>query len=272
MFMIHRFIKIYFASLLVTGIVFAQTKINVPASLIYKYKPIDAICFNKPDGVESLVSCGIKFDHNLKKIGHNKIKNNNGLVGYNFKIKNSGPMQGYSFYRYISNIKNKDVIFTINNSGGTGDFTAIKTIARTSNDITIKTIQAGNRCNNGLSHIKINKHELTYRINITPFDILTLANDNPHHLKSYNGIVSCAVCCAGTMHLSRPLDGDFEKEKIISIDLTGYSLDQGGYGNDQPYQNCFNSLVTKYKAKNKTVFTLAELKTFVREFNKNCYR
>lgn len=270
--MIIRFIKIYFACLLATGIAFAQTNIKIPKTLIYNYKPIDTICFDKPDGVESLVSCGIKFDHNLEVTSLNKIKNDNGLIGYNYKIKNAGPMQGYSFYRYISNFKNKDLIFTINNSGGNGNFTALKTISRKLNDITIKTIKIGNRCNNGISQIQSNKHEITYRVNITPFDILTLTNDNPHHLKAYDDLVSCAVCCAGTVHLSRPLSGDFEKENIISIDLTGYSLDEGGYGNDKPYQNCFNSLVTKYKSKNKTVFTIAELKIFVREFNKNCYR
>ena len=55
---------------------------------------------------------------------------------------------------------------------------------------------------------------------MTPFDLLVLAQDNPYKLKAHNDLVSCAVCCAGTIHVSRPLNNKFEKEKILYIDLT----------------------------------------------------
>ena len=247
-----------------------QAHTQLPKSLLYDGKPIDALCFAQNDGVISLPSCGIPLDPHLIKINEIKMKPEKEWFGYGFKIKDAGPTQGYSYYRAIAHVNNKYILFTVNNGGGSGEFTALKTVVRKGNKLITHTLQAGDRCNGGLSKIKKNANEISYDINITPFDLLTISNNNIHHLKAYEDLVSCAVCCAGKIHASRSLQTHYEKEEIKFIDLSGYSLDEGGYGADKPYQLCFNSLITRYKSINKLIFTRQELNRFIREFNQKC--
>lgn len=247
-----------------------QARTPLPKSLLYHGKPIDALCFAQNDGTISLPSCGIPLDPHLIKINEIKIKPEKEWFGYSFKVKNAGPTQGYSYYRAIAHVNDKDILFTINNGGGSGEFTALKTVVRKGNQLILHTLKAGDRCNGGLSHVKKNAHEISYDINITPFDLFTISHDNLHHIKAYDDLVACAVCCAGKMHVSRSLRSHFEKEQIKFIDLSSYSLDAGGYGDDKPYQLCFNSLINRYKSINKLIFTPQELSRFISEFNNKC--
>ena len=248
---------------------YALALANLPTSLIYNGKPIDAWCFTDTNS-DSLKKCGINFEKDIKISGQDKQLEKKGYTGYEYHFKGSGPTHGYSYYRPIAHFGNKDVIFTLSSGGGSGQFTAIKTIDRHGDKLNIQTYDMGDRCNNGISDIKQDNEKITYLAHITPFDFLTLAEDNPHKLQAYDDLAACAACCAGTVRISRPLNDNFLKATVVSVDFSNYSLEDGGYTGKKPYQACFNSLIATYKAKHKTVLTLAALKVFVQQFNQQC--
>ena len=254
------------------GDAFAAPKHHLPESLMYADKPIDALCLSD-DGDISLTSCGIQRESNLIKIATSKApRDYPNAVGYEYSYKTSGPIRGYVYYQPIAHDHNTDIVFVMSSGGGTGEFSAIKIVTRRKDTLTIKTYQSGDRCNNGISHVKKNGNEITYRVKITPFDLLLIAKENPQHLKAYDDLVACAVCCAGTALESRSLHGNELTGKIIYVDLSHYVLDQGGYGNELPYQACFNKLISRYKLKHQSmIFTFSELKHFVHEFNQTCF-
>ena len=244
---------------------------GLASSLIYDGKPIDAMCFTESKRA-SLKNCGIHFKKDMEKTGQNQQLEKQDYIGYEYHVKSAGPTSGYSYYRPIAHFENKNVILTVSSGGGSGAFTAIKTVERTGDKLTIKNYDMGDRCNHGIFDVKQDTQQITYRAHITPFDFLTLANENPHKLQAYHDLEACAACCAGTVLISRPLNMNFSTATIVSVDFSHYSLNEGEATRKKPYQGCFNSLIATYKAKHETVLTLAELKIFVRQFNQQCVR
>lgn len=241
---------------------------SLPSSLLYNNTPIDALCFTGSEH-DSLKNCGIAFEKDMEKKGQNKTLEKQGFIGYEYHFKNAGFTTGYSYYRPIGHFENKTIVLTVSSGGGSGEFTAIKTIERISNKLKIQTKDAGDRCNHGIFDVKKETKQITYRAHITPFDFLTITNENPHKLKAYEDLEACAACCAGSILIARSLDKNFSKATILSIDFSHYSLEPGTT-NSRTYQSCFNSLITTYKIKHKTVLTLDELKILVQQFNKKC--
>ena len=250
--------------------VFSETQ-DLSSSLIYDGKPIDAMCFTESKRA-SLKNCGIHFEKDMEKTGQNQQLKKQDYIGYEYHVKNAGPTSGYSYYRPIAHFENKNVILTVSSGGGSGAFTAIKTVERTGDKLKIQNYDMGDRCNHGIFDVKQDNQQITYRAHITPFDFLTLANDNPRKLQAYNDLEACAACCAGTILISRPLNKNFSKATIVSVDFSHYSLNEGGETRKKPYQGCFKSLIATYKAKHETVLTLAELKVFVRQFDQQCVK
>ena len=244
---------------------------GLSTSLIYDGKPIDAMCFTESKS-SSLKSCGIYFEKDMEKTGQNQQLENQNYIGYEYHVKNAGPTSGYSYYRPIAHFENKNVILTASSGGGSGVFTAIKTVERTGNLLKIQNYDMGDRCNHGIFDVKQDIQQISYRAHITPFDFLILVNENPHKLQAYDDLEACAACCAGSILISRSLNKNFSKETIVSVDFSHYSLNEGGKTRKKPYQACLNSLIAIYKAKHETVLTLAKLKVFVRQFNKQCVK
>ena len=244
---------------------------GLASSLIYDGKPIDAMCFTESKRA-SLKNCGIHFKKDMEKAGQNQQLEKQDYIGYEYHVKSAGPTSGYSYYRPIAHFENKNVILTVSSGGGSGAFTAIKTVERTGDKLKIQNYDMGDRCNHGIFDVKQDTQQITYRAHITPFDFLTLANENPHKLQAYDDLEACAACCAGTVMISRPLNKNFSKATIVTIDFSHYSLTEGGTTRKKPYQGCFNSLIATYKAKHETVLTLSKLKVLVRQFNQKCVR
>lgn len=259
------------AALIISLPVNAQT--TLPDALLFNGKPIDARCFAIQEGSErtvSLASCGLGAELDLTKLSENNKLIREDYFGYNFAVANAGPTQGYSYYRLITALpSNQYLIFTLNSSGGSGSFTALQTVERKGDTLKLVTLNTGDRCNGGLSQVKITENAVQYRVNITPFDFIVLANDNPNHLKAYDDLTSCAACCAGTVLHSRPLNHIVD-ESTQSIDFSHYVSEEADNPNETSYQRCFSRLIRSYQQKNRTVLNLDELKAFVHLFNQKC--
>jgi hypothetical protein len=259
--------------LLLTLHVAAHAAPPLPPSLMYQGKPIDPQCFTAQDHSRdqvSLTSCGIKTEPGQTIVGKNQTLTQQGFFGYDFKIADAGPTQGYSYYRPIAKLDHKDILLTISSGGGSGAFTSLQSSHRKGESIDVDTYNTGDRCNNGLSDVKLIGNTLRYRVNITPFDFLSLAKDNPHQLKAYDDLDACAACCAGTVLMSRPLNQHFAEETIVSVDFSHYVLGLGHNPNQTTYQRCFNGLIKRYQEKHNTILSLDGLKTLTQQFNHQC--
>lgn len=251
-----------------------------PPELLYQGKPIDPLCFyafGEEKGKMSLSRCGIHAESGRKITGQNNMLIDEGYFGYDYswKIDETSSTQGYSYYKPLGMINQLAVIGTLNNSGGTGQFSSLSTVSRKDNTIQIKTYEGGDRCNGGVQDIQRVKTEqgelIQYRVNLTAFDFLALTQDNPYSLKPYDDLDSCAVCCIATAVYQRPLNEHFSNEEFKFIDLTKYLKDISASEQSSPlkYQACFNQLLLKTAQKYHHLDQEALLQ-FTHQFNETC--
>jgi hypothetical protein len=254
----------------VMSAVHAEATKDFPAELTYAGKPIDPLCFFSMEGNSNtidLTHCGIEKDK-YKKIGENAELIKKGFIGFDWK-ESEFSSQGYSYYKFFPAGNNQYWIYTLNNGGGSGDFTEINLVSRKNpTTLELKSIAGGDRCNGGVQDVSVQNQLLIYSANVSAYDFLDLAKDyNQHELKAYEDLAECAVCCVGKAFYQVDSKGASQYQYIdLGKDVKVKELpDQG------KYQGCFNKLLVSYAAKNPKMNeeTLAK---FVKEFNSTCVK
>lgn len=248
---------------------------DFPQELMYQQKPIDPMCFEEVEGATHtalLEECGVSAEKGRHMSGYTDNLLRQGYTGYDYKEKDTGPVAGYSYYKVIGKLNGGELIYTINSGGGSGEFTALRWVTRKGDTLTVETLNQGDRCNNGIENAVAGKGEVTYQVNMTPYDFFVLTNDNPHHLRAYDDLPACAACCAAKAIFSRPLDKNYQKEKLVAVDFSHYSLNPTDDPNATRYQLCFNKLISESKAKGQTAFNSQELHAFTKNFNQVCFK
>ena len=242
---------------------------SFPTDMMFADKSIDSLCFADWEDSASLVylnNCGItKLNYTLN--GVNDALINKGFIGYDWTdAKNQS--NGYSYYKFFSAEDHFYWIYTINNSGGSGHFTAIDLVKRKNPEqFKIEEIVSGDRCNGGIQDVEEHNKHLSFSINLTPYDFLTLAHDNSHQLKALEDLSACATCCTARAYYEVDINSD-PKLKYVNIGKrsTAKMPDQG------LYQGCFNRLLSAYISKGELQFDDTKLKAFVSEFNQACVK
>lgn len=256
---------------------YAASSSNIPADLMYENKPINPLCFEQVDSTDKTVSlsnnCGLEP---IVEVDQSKDLINKGYVGFDYKEKDSSDSAtSYSYYKVIGDFNHYYTIFSISNTGGSGNFSSIYLVKRDNNQLHIKPLPyGGDRCNGGLNKVTQNKQMLSFDSNITPGDFLSISNKNPHKLQAYDDLDACAACCIATALYETNLQKDSAKATLISIQFSNdqETLDQLKSADSKGYQACFNMLVLKYIAEAKTTLTAKELDSFMDEFNSNCVK
>ena len=183
-------------------------------------------------------------------------------------------LQGYSYYKSFGKVGPSAIVQTINNAGGTGSFSFLNVVRRDGNTLKLSVLNGGDRCNGALIAVKRvgkGQHErLVYSVQLTAYDYLTLANDNPHHIKAYDDLAACAVCCAGRAVYERSIGPDFANEKLLYVDASLYLKDITTASSNSRYQACFNNVLVNYGKKNKGKLTAKQLTQFTKQFNEQC--
>ncbi|MCP0914216.1 MULTISPECIES: PI-PLC domain-containing protein [Legionella] len=251
-----------------------------PEILLYKDKPVDSLCLfegnEEAEGEVSLAKCGLHAEAARKKTGENPDLIQQGYAGYDYTWEvEDADTQGYSYYKPFAMTGNAAVVLTRNNSGGTGQFSSLILVARNADRLKITAFAGGDRCNNGITDMKLEQDAqgnsyLVYGVNLTAFDFLDLANDNPHHLEAYADLDACAACCKASAIMQRSLDENFAKEKLLYVDLSSYAANAEEASSDIKYQACFDSLFNEYVKKNNSRLNPQALAQFTQRFNTQC--
>lgn len=243
---------------------------DFPNELKYKGQPIDPMCFEGNEKKISLNQCGIHFQQSLKMSGQNDNLIKKGYYGYDYQQTDNGNMQAYSYYKVVGQYQHSFVIYRISSGGGSGVFTSINLVKRVNDTLLNDSFMEGDRCNNGIDEPQLANNILAFSVNITPFDYLEIAKLNPHHLKAYDDLASCAACCLGVAHFQADLN-NLKKVQFTSIDL-GENIEEATSNTQGNYQQCFNKLIVNYMRQKKHTMDLKELRSFVNNFNNECIK
>lgn len=254
---------------------------SVPNALLYQSKPIDSLCFYEVQDAKHTVNlkqCGLHAEPGRYRTGYNNYLLDKGFIGFDYEwnIDSQSKSHGYSYYKPLGMLKQAAIIETLNNSGGTGQFSTISLMTRNNHDITVKAYDGGDRCNHGIVDVKRmtgkTHDKLEYSVNLTSYDFLMLAEDNPHGLEAYTDLASCAACCQATAVFERPINENFANETLLYVDLNAYPLSEDNSEGSVTYQTCFDTLLAEYKEKYKAKLTPETLKQFTNAFNARCVK
>lgn len=260
-------------------LVFATPQQRLPDELMYLGKPIDPICLLQVEGMKGRVDlsqCGLDLKKGYRISGSSQRLLAKGFIGYNYnsQLNDEVKMGGYSYYKAFGKVGRSVIVQTLNNSGGTGSFSSLNLIKREGNFIRISVLNEGDRCNGSLVDVKREgqgrQQRLVYGVQLTAYDFLILAHDNPHHLKAYDELSSCAVCCAGTAVFQRPIGAEFDQEKLLYIKMPDDSKNIGQPSAPPTYQACFDKLISSFAQKNKGKLDVLQLSRFTHQFNTQC--
>ena len=121
----------------------------------------------------------------------------NGYIGYSWQDPEfQGETEGYSYYKYFNAGKDLYWLYTINSGGGTGSFTAIHLVKRTTpTNLEVKTLFSGDRCNGGVQDVTEANNQLTFSVNLTVYDLVALSKKYSSAIRPYDDLAACAVCC-----------------------------------------------------------------------------
>ncbi|MBA2709830.1 MAG: hypothetical protein H0U57_04455 [Tatlockia sp.] len=249
-------------------LLFIINSANAVPSLMFSGKPVDPLCFSNLESnlnTIDLKTCGIKKEK-YRVTGQDEDLIKKGYVGFNWK-DSSSDSQGMSYYKVFSAGANQFWAYTLNNSGGSGEFTSLKLVKQKNPQaLEIKTLMGGDRCNGGVQDVVENNNQLRFSVNLTAADFLTLVDKNPHQLKAFDDLSACAVCCSATAIYEADSSSG---EKLSYVDL-GQDADIANMPNQGKYQECFNKLLASYISKKITKLEPQKLTDFVNQFNEEC--
>lgn len=245
----------------------------IPKELFFLGKPADPLCFSDLESHSNIIdlkNCGLaKEKLTLKRQNISLLRK--GFFGFDWKnTEDSYPSEGYSYYKIFPLGYYQYWIYTLNNRGGSGDFTAIKILTvKKEGQLLINTLVGGDRCNGGIQDVKEKNHHLLFSVNITAYDFLTLTQDNPHHLKAYDDLAACATCCAAKAFYD--VDSTL-KPQLKGVDLGDHANNLAEMSSQGRYQDCFNTLLASYVKRGDSRLNSLRLNQLINQFNQTCVK
>lgn len=246
---------------------------HFPKDLLYNGMAIDSLCFFEIENDKATVSldkCGIHSQTNRKMTGVKEELLKQGFIGFDYlwpiENKNDSRPNSYSYYRVIGKINGSYIIYALNGSGGSGQFSDIYLVKRAGDTLTIETIAGGDRCNNGINKVKQQGNKFVYNANITSADLLNLAKQKQQSPNAYDELDSCAVCCIGTANME--VDPVKNTVKLLSVSLAKDKIGQAEHSGSK--QECLNKLMVDYQKQGKNTLSPQALDQLVERFNKTC--
>jgi uncharacterized protein YecT (DUF1311 family) len=192
-----------------------------------------------------------------------------------------GAVEGFPTwlsYRLLGKLPDgRDIAIVWYNSGGTGQFSELYLLRRAPTDglrelvLTGELIGGGgDRCNGGIEEAKLSGGPaLEVDYNLTPLDLLSEADEGVAE-QAFEGLLSCAICCIGTVR--RRLDLVSKKETMVSATITQFLDDEMATGGAKSVQACFDALTRKAAGSLPHTFSPAEINGLAQSFAKTCLK
>jgi hypothetical protein len=231
----------------------AQAATTKPGLYRVDGKPVPASCleaFADQDKSIDLAHCG-----NPKL----KPKVQDDTVGYDI------PEGGYFYYRYLGQADGVDVLYMENSGGGSGEFTILSGVQRDGHLVRkVRDYAAGDRCNGGLSNAAGSNGHLTFDQNLTPYDLIALANPKTR-LDAYKDLEASATSCIAVSHMA----GDDKHWTGVTLteDVLG---DEQGWTSQYRYQACFNKLYNSWVKQGRDDMDRNGVMAFATAFASRC--
>lgn len=161
------------------------------------------------------------------------------FYGWRFHDKEFGNR--YSFTKYLGRFRGGFVLYSIWSGGGTGKFTDISIVKRKGNTLLLhREVAAGDRCNGGVTEAWMERGKLFYKINLTPYDIVT-AVDTATTLKASDDLQSTPTSCFATATFTHTNENQPVLQVVtLNQEYPSDMLSDSGWIRDFSYQTCFN--------------------------------
>lgn len=171
----------------------------------------------------------------------------------------------------------REVALVWYNSGGTGQFSELYLLQRAPSADRHDVILSGeliggggDRCNGGIERANlIDDHTLEVDYNVTPIDLLSEVDDDVAE-QAFDNLLSCAICCVGTVR--RHLDLASKEEKTVSATILQSLGDDMAAGGQRSMQACFDQLVSKATGSLPHTLSVGELTALAQTFAKTCVK
>jgi hypothetical protein len=188
-----------------------------------------------------------------------------GFVQSRYEMEDTSDL-GIIMYRKVGVASDGIVIETRSFTGGTGRFSNVFVVKLDGDTLTrIRDIAAGDRCNNGVTDVKIDGKKVFTSMNITPADFTPLATGSDHGIKPYEDLEASAASCFAVATVD-------ENGAVQNVTFTQEALDNRdpSWTEQYPLQACFNKLFRATLDSGKTQLDKATFTAWVENFLKVC--
>ncbi len=201
-------------------------------------------------------------DSGLKIVG---TATSEGYVQSRYEMEGLSDL-GIIMYRKIGSVADGDVVQTLSYSGGSGHFSEVFVVTLEGTKLThVRSIAAGDRCNNGITDVTVKDGKILISQNITPIDFITLATGSEQNLKAYEDLEASAASCfaVATVDESGALTRvQFDKDVLEGRDAEWVAR----FG----LQACFDKLFQQSLVEEKFAFDKTSFQSWVQNFLKTC--
>lgn len=271
--------KRLFLSLLISSSVASTAMADasgMPELLQYQGKAVDALCIAQLLPMEmpqdaptvKLGECGAKGMNITLMQGNSSYFNDRGFIGSEY-MENEGGRASYAYYKDLGDADGARLLWLERSGGGSGKFSNIIMVSRAGDVLTMQQLLlSGDRCNNGIVTAEMKDGSLTTEQNITPMDLIDLADGNARKLATHKDLESSAASCIGTVEL---IDGQrLAKVKLLNDEIAYTDIE--GQTERYTYQSCFNDMLQNAIRDGRTTLDQAGLKRFADGFYSRCMK
>lgn len=226
----------------------------------FESKPIRPECLGHWESPQAPVNLASdKCQRESKELDSQKLKE--GFIGYG-----SVESPPSFYYKPLGKIHFQDMekpeyflVYTESSGGGTGFDTALNVYKIDKGVLTrIDVLDAGDRCDGGISHAYLKDGVLAYKKNLTPMSLYSLFQTSTEIKPTFD---DCMACCIGQLR--------YRKGDITTFEFASATVQNLSFGTN-PMQDCFNQVVKETMDAGKSLLTKDELKAFTFRVKERC--
>ncbi len=235
--------------------------------LLWKGKEIPPLCFDKligPEAIEKVDIATCENNDDIKNIKTTRTKDSFLETSYQYAEEKENLSPPYMSYRVVGKQGSDVVVETAWRSGGSGRFSEVLIVQLEGEELVVKKrVWSGDRCNGGISDVKIKDEKIHATVSITPADFPVVAYGEDRGIEAYADLEAGATSCFATVTYA----GDDVSKVTLSEDFPWDSRKE--WVSRYKYQACFNQTFSK-QIKEESELSLVEFRNFVDKFFKDC--